>query len=264
MVVALPIETATLDRLPFLSFFKFPSIGFVHLFFACLVLRFPDMKLNPGPKVSVPRNCRYLYANINGLSANINELSVASSRFDIVTCAETLVSARKHAAELIIPGFGRPTLSLRDVRPGTRGMALYIRDGFAASRQAKFECSCCEGLLVWVCGSRQNFYIFGVYRNPSTDDRILDCLLSSMSEIQSVDRKAVFSFRSAACEWSPLTGMEVPWTWSWLICLTFLGFLLEVSWVGLIDHSYISVNLSTSLRVLDFCSSRVVYQNSRV
>ena len=85
-----------------------------------------DVELNPSPRVSVPRKCRYLYANINGLSANINDLSVASSRFDIVMCAETLVSARKHAAELIIKGFGRPTLSLRDVRPGARGMALYI------------------------------------------------------------------------------------------------------------------------------------------
>ena len=100
-------------------------------------------------------------------------------------------------------------------------------------------------LLVRVCGSRQNFYIFGVYRNPSTDDMIFDCLLSSMSEIQSVDRKAVFSFvgdfncrhekwlhsprtdahgRAARdfCDLADgqklvngsLTGMEVPWTWS--------------------------------------------------
>ena len=50
---------------------------------------------------------------------------MTSSRFGIVMCAETLVSARKHAAELIIPGFGRPTLSLRDVRP-VPGVWRYI------------------------------------------------------------------------------------------------------------------------------------------
>ena len=175
-------------------------MGFVYLlFFACLELRFPDMELNPGPRVSVPRKCKYLYANINSLSANSNELSVASSRFDIVMCAETLVSTMKHAAELIIPGFGIfvEGLSLKVegcLRLGARCMALYIREGFAASRQAKFECSCCEMLLVRVCGPRRNFYIFVVYRNHSTDERIFDCLLSSMSEIQSVDWKAVFSF----------------------------------------------------------------------
>ena len=106
-----------------------------------------------------------MFANINGLSANLNELSVDASRFDIVLCAETLVSARRHASELLLPGFGRPALSLRDVRPGARGLVMYVRKGFPAFRRAKYECTCCEMMVVRVCGSRQNFYLFGAYRN---------------------------------------------------------------------------------------------------
>ena len=34
--------------------------------------------------------------------------------------------------------------------------------------------------------------------------------------------------------------------------------------LGRSDHSYISVNLTTTVRVPDFCSSRIVYQKLRV
>ena len=39
-----------------------------------------------------------------------------------------------------------------------------------------------------------NFYIFSLYRNPDLDDSIYDCLLSSMSDIQELDRKSSFIF----------------------------------------------------------------------
>ena len=45
---------------------------------------------------------------------------------------KTLVSAHitmKHAAELIIPGFCSPTLSLRDVRPGAGGWRYILEMG---------------------------------------------------------------------------------------------------------------------------------------
>ena len=35
-------------------------------------------------------------------------------------------------------------------------------------------------------------YLFVVYRSPSTDDRVFDCLCEAMVSIQSVDRKSVF------------------------------------------------------------------------
>ena len=91
-----------------------------------------------------------MIANINGLSANLNELSVAASKFDIVLCAETLVPARRHASEFLSPGFGSPALSLRDVRPGAHGLALYVRKGFPAFTRAKCECTCCEMMVVRV------------------------------------------------------------------------------------------------------------------
>ena len=99
-------------------------MGFLFLlYFVCLVPRFPDVEVNPCPRVGAPTKCRLMFASINGPSVNLNELSVATSRLDIVLCAETLISARRHALELCLPGFGRPVLSLRDVRPRARGLA---------------------------------------------------------------------------------------------------------------------------------------------
>ena len=40
---------------------------------------------------------------------------------------------------------------------------------------------------------RLNCYLFVVYRSPSTDDRVFDCLCETMGSIQSVDPK-VFGF----------------------------------------------------------------------
>ena len=41
---------------------------------------------------------------------------------------------------------------------------------------------------------RQNLYVFNLYRNPDLDDRILDCLLTSMSAVQAEDVRASFLF----------------------------------------------------------------------
>ena len=165
------------------------------LYLACLVPRFPDVEVNPGPRAGAPRKYWLMIANINGLSANLNELSVAASRFGIILCAETLVAARRHASEFLVPGFGRPALSLRDVRPGARGLALYVRKKFPAFRRAEYECTCCEMMVVRVCGFRQKkIYLFEAYRNLSTDDRIFDCFLSSIAFIQSEDSRVAFCF----------------------------------------------------------------------
>ena len=42
-------------------------------------------------------------------------------------------------------------------------------------------------LVVRVCGLRQNFYVYSLYRNPDQDDRIYDCLLTSMAAVQAED-----------------------------------------------------------------------------
>ena len=41
---------------------------------------------------------------------------------------------------------------------------------------------------------RQNFYAFSPYHNPDLDDRIFDCLLTSMAAVQAEDVRASFLF----------------------------------------------------------------------
>ena len=76
-------------------------------------------------------------------------------------------------------------------------MATYVRDGYGAFCQPKFECGCCEMLVFRVCGVRQNLYVYSLYRNPDldrVDDRIFDCLLASVAAVQAEDVRASFLF----------------------------------------------------------------------
>ena len=109
----------------------------------------------------------------------------------------------RHVSEILVPGFGRPFLLCRGKMPRARGMAAYVRDGYGAFRQPKFECRCCEMLVFRVCGVRQNLYVFSLYRNPDLD-RIFDCLVESMAVVQteakteqSVVHTAVFGLSSS-------------------------------------------------------------------
>ena len=91
---------------------------------------------------------------VRGLSKNLNDVTVASSQYDLL-CSETQVSDRHHISEFLVPGFGRPVLLCWDGVPRARGMAAYVRDGYGAFRQPKFECGFCEMLVFRVCGARQ-------------------------------------------------------------------------------------------------------------
>ena len=113
---------------------------------------------------------------------------------DLLLCSGTLVSERHHISELLVPGFGRHVLLCRDGMPRARGMAADVRDGYGAFRQLKFECGCCEVVVFRVCGARQNFYVYSLYRNPDLDDRIYDCLLIAMAAVQATDARASFIF----------------------------------------------------------------------
>ena len=73
-------------------------------------------------------------------------------------------------------------------------MAAFVRNEFGAFFQPKFECGCCEIVFFRVCGVRQSFYVFSIYRNPDLDDRIFDCLLTSMAAVQAEDVRASFLF----------------------------------------------------------------------
>ena len=71
-----------------------------------------------------------------------------SSHYYLLLCSETLVSDRSHISELLVPGFGRPVLC-RNGMHRARLMAAYVRDGYGAFCQPKFECGCCEMLYLW-------------------------------------------------------------------------------------------------------------------
>ena len=76
------------------------------------------------------KRVRVLYSNIRGLPANLDELAVAGSGYDVLVCAESKVSDRCHLSELRIPGFGCPQQRLKNSTPGAQGMASYVREGF--------------------------------------------------------------------------------------------------------------------------------------
>ena len=171
-------------------------MGTLHLkFYSCLRLRFPDVETNPGPRSPVAARCRIISSNVWGPSLNLSDLAVASSQYDILLCSETFVSDLRHVSEFLVPGFGRPVLC-RGKLPRAHGMAAYVRDGYGAFRQPKFECGCCKMLVVRVCGLRQNFYVYSLYRNPDQADHIYDYLLTSMAAVQDEDVRASFLFVS--------------------------------------------------------------------
>ena len=165
------------------------------MFYACLRLRFLDVGTNPrAPRRPVPTVCRLLCSNVRGLAGNLCDLTVASFRYDILLCSETLVSDMRHVLELLVPGFGRPVLLRRGIRPRARGTAAYERDGCGAFLQNKLECGCCEMLVFRVCGESQNLYVLTLYCSPDLDGQIFDCLPTSMAAVQAEDVRASFLF----------------------------------------------------------------------
>ena len=119
-------------------------------------------------------------------------MTVGSSQHDILLCSQTLVPDMHHVSELLVYRFGSPALLCRGRMPRVRGMAAYVRDGYGAFHQQKFECGYCKMLVFKICGVRQNLYVFSPYRNPDLDDQSFDCLLTSMAAVQAEDEHASF------------------------------------------------------------------------
>ena len=71
-------------------------------------------------------------------------------------------------------------------------MAVFTRKNSAIYHQSKYECKCHEVLCSKIYSRYHNIYLFAVYRNPTADDAIFDCLLDQVSRIQSNDSKAAF------------------------------------------------------------------------
>ena len=59
--------------------------------FFSLKVQFPDVEDNPSPR-AVPQCFRIVFSNINGLHVNRDELTIATTKFDVVTSAETDVT----------------------------------------------------------------------------------------------------------------------------------------------------------------------------
>ena len=83
---------------------------------------------NPGPRRPAHAVYTILCTNMQGLSRNLSDLTVASSPFDILLCSETMVSDICHVLELLVPGFGRPVVVCWGRMPQAREMGAYVRD----------------------------------------------------------------------------------------------------------------------------------------
>ena len=157
-------------------------------FYACLRLQFPNANPGRGGLFRLSADYSVVMCSNVPLAGNLSDLTVVSSQYDILFCSETLVSDSRHVSELLVPGFGCPVLLCRGRMPRAQGIAAYVRDGYGAFRHPKFECGCYEMLVLRVCG------VVSLYRNPDLDDRIFDCLLTSMAAMHAEDVCASFLF----------------------------------------------------------------------
>ena len=136
------------------------------------------------------------YANVRGLHVNLIDLGalMAAGRCDVMVCAETLVSTRRHPAELRVTGYSYCGVTSVDSRPTARGMSVYVRQGYPCVRKSCLECSYQEVVCLRIRAKHMNFYVFAVYCSPGADDSLLDCLLTAMSEVHQTERKSSFVF----------------------------------------------------------------------
>ena len=185
--------------------------------------------------------------------------------------------------------FRSPVLLCRGKMLRARGMAAYVRDGYGAFRQPKFECGCCEMMVFRVCGVRQNHYVYSLYRNSDLDDRIFDCLLASVAAVQAEDIHTCFLFvgdlNSHHQEWLGSTttnrhGVEafdfatVSGCYQFVVGPTHVrGGTLDllmtdvpdlvritvVAPIGNSDHSSLSAVISTAQAVPNLCVSRKIF-----
>ena len=97
-------------------------MDFIYLmFYACLRFMFLDVETNPDLRRPDPTICRLLCSSVRGLAGNLSDPTVASFRYDILLCSETLVSDMRHVSELLAPGFGRPVLLCLGRMPRAQG-----------------------------------------------------------------------------------------------------------------------------------------------
>ena len=92
-----------------------------------------DDESNPGP--GSDKRVRVLYSNIGGLHVNLDKFVVAGSDYDVLVCAESKDSDRRHLSELRIPVYCCPQHRLRNSTLA-QDMAIYVMELFHSFRQS--------------------------------------------------------------------------------------------------------------------------------
>ena len=116
------------------------------IYYALPRLRFLDVEINPGPRRPVPVVCRILCSNVRGLAGNLSDLTMASSRYDILLCSVILVSDTHRVSELLVPGFGHPVLLCRGKMPGPEGLMhtyVMVAENLANPNLSAVVAKCC-------------------------------------------------------------------------------------------------------------------------
>ena len=91
-----------------------------------------------------------------------------------------------------VTGYSYYGVTSVESRSTDRGMSsVYVRP---CVHKSCYECGCHEVVCLRIRAEHMNFYVFTVYRNPGVDDSLLDCLLTTMSEVQQTARKSSFVF----------------------------------------------------------------------
>ena len=90
----------------FRDFLKISFVFYLFDWLRLLLIVCGNIESNPGPDSD--RRVPILYSSIRGLHANLDELAVAGSDYNVWVYAESEVYDLCHLSELHIPGFGCP------------------------------------------------------------------------------------------------------------------------------------------------------------
>ena len=160
------------------------------IFYACLRLQFLNVKTNPSSRRPVLSVCRLLCSNLLGLARNLSDLTVASCRYLILLCSETLISDMRHVGELLVPDLVALSCCAGARSFGPKGWShTYVMDmkHFANPSFNVVVAVCC---LLWFVVLNRT-YMCSV---SATLTGAFGCLLTSMAAVQAEDVRASFLF----------------------------------------------------------------------
>ena len=149
-------------------------------------------------------------------------------------------------------------------------MAAYVRDGYGAFRQPKFECGCCQ-ILVLGFVVRDRIYVFSLYCNPDLDDRIFGCNGHHQEWLGSTTTNrhgiAAFDFATVSGCGQLVVSPTHARGETLNLLMTNVPDLVRVSVVtpiGNLDHSSLSAVISMAQAVNKLCVRRKVFLKHQV